>query len=362
MLIYKRYIIKSIIPSLVVIVFSITTLVWITQILKLLYLIDKGVTVGHFFNLIILVVPYLLFTLLPFATIISIIYVYSNLSEGRQLIILRSLGLSNLQLASPALLIAFIVTLFAYYVSSNLLPASYSQLKEELYFMRNNYASNIISEKTFNQISKGITVYFDEKMPDGRIKGIALFDNRRIHAPKILFADIGVFKLKDHKPVLKLFNGIRQEYDTNGNITNLTFESLTVQLIDHSVEQLTQDESNKTLNEYYINELLNPSDQLSKQRRSKLIAEGHQRIIWPMYNFIFSSLVLGIFLYQPYSKESGLKQILFPATAVAIITYSHFTLQNLAAKDLNFIFGCYANIIFVMMVSLYLFFNKNRRI
>lgn len=362
MLIYKRYIIKSIIPSLLVIVFSITTLVWITQVLKLLYLIDKGVQVGHFLSLIILVLPYLLFTLLPFATVISIIYIYSYLSEGRQLIILQNSGLSNIQLASPALLIAFSVTLFAYYISSILLPVSYSKLKEDLYFMRNNYATNIVSEKTFTQISKGITVYFDEKMLDGRLKGLVMFDNRMVNNPKILFANVGIFKINESQPTLRLLNGVRQEYDTNGNITNLLFESLTVKLVDHNVERLTQNESNKEINEYYIKELLHPSKQLTTQRRIKLIAEGHQRIIWPMYNLVLAALALAIFLYQPYNKQSNFKQILLTAVAVSVITYLHFALQNLASRDLNFVFVCYANVIFVMILSGYLFFSTNSRI
>ena len=142
----------------------------------------------------------------------------------------------------------------------------------------------------------------------------------------------------------------------------MLFESLTVKLVDHNVERLTQNESNKEINEYYIKELLHPSKQLTEQRRIKLIAEGHQRIIWPMYNLVLAALALAIFLYQPYNKQSNFKQILLTAVAVSVITYLHFALQNLASRDLNFVFVCYANIIFVMILSGYLFFSTNNRI
>lgn len=130
----------------------------------------------------------------------------------------------------------------------------------------------------------------------------------------------------------------------------------------HSIERLTQNEDNKEINEYYIHELLNPSKKLSKQRRIKLISEGHQRVIWPMYNLALSALALSIFLYYPYNKKSNAKQILYAAAAVSVITYLHFALQNLASKDLSFIFACYANVIFATILSLYLFFCKNWRI
>ena len=71
----------------------------------------------------------------------------------------------------------------------------------------------------------------------------------------------------------------------------MSFNSLTVKLTDHTAERSTQNEDNKEINEYYIHELLNPSKKLSKQRRIKLISEGHQRIIWPMYNLALSALV-----------------------------------------------------------------------
>ena len=60
-----QYIIKNILLPFVIITFSITILVWITQVLKLLYLIDKGVDPIHFLRTIVLILPSLLFVLLP---------------------------------------------------------------------------------------------------------------------------------------------------------------------------------------------------------------------------------------------------------------------------------------------------------
>lgn len=92
MLLYRKYFIKNILPLLIVITFSMTSLVWITQVLKLLYLFDKGIKVMDFLSLIILVLPTLLFILLPIITVITIIYIYNNLKIERQLIILQTSG------------------------------------------------------------------------------------------------------------------------------------------------------------------------------------------------------------------------------------------------------------------------------
>ncbi|WP_425363749.1 LptF/LptG family permease [Candidatus Tisiphia endosymbiont of Hybos culiciformis] len=358
MLIYKRYIIKNIVPSLVIIIFSVTSLVWITQILNMLYLIDRGIKVQDFLNLIILVIPSLLFILLPFTTVIAVIYTYNALSERRQIIILQNLGLNNIQLASPALMVSLIVTLFSYYISTSVLPLSYNKLKSDITFMKNNYASNMLDEKTFNTISKDITVYFDKKLPDGTMKSLIIFDNRKRDNHAILFSKLGVFKIYNNISSFQLKNGVRQVYDHNGNLNNLLFEVLTVELVSNDGKKLVREKYNREINEYYIDELLKPNNILSEQRKIKLIAEGHQRLIWPMYNFVLVFLTLSVFLQQPYNKKSSLRQILITALSAIIITYLHFLLQNLASKDLNFIFACYANIIIAIILSLYLYFRR----
>lgn len=358
MLTYKRYIIRNIIPSLVIIIFSVTSLVWVTQILKMLYLIDKGIKAQDFLNLIILVIPSLLFILLPFATVIAVIYTYNALSERRQIIILQNLGLNNIQLASPALMVALMVTLFAYYISTSLLPLSYSKLKSDINFMKNNYASNMLDEKTFNTISKDITVYFDKKLPDGTMKSLIIFDNRKHDNHAILFSRSGMFKIYNNSSSFQLKNGVRQVYDHNGNLSNLLFDVLAVELVSNNGKKLVREEYNREINEYYIDELLKPNNILSEQRKIKLMAEGHQRLIWPMYNFVLVFLTLSVFLQHPYNKKSSLRQILITALSAIIITYLHFILQNLASKDLNFIFACYANIIIAIILSLYLYFHK----
>ncbi|MCC8483278.1 MAG: LptF/LptG family permease, partial [Rickettsia endosymbiont of Labidopullus appendiculatus] len=246
----------------------------------------------------------------------------------------------------------------AYYISISLLPLSHSKLKSDLIFMRNNYASNILDEKTFNPISKDITVYFDKKLPDGTMKNLIIFDNRKHDNHAILFSRYGVFKIYNNSSSFQLKDGVRQVYDHNGNLNNLLFDVLIVELVSNNGKKLVREEYSREINEHYIDELLKPNNILSEQKKIKLIAEGHQRLIWPMYNFVLVFLTLSVFLRQPYNKKSSLRQILITAVSAVIITYLHFVLQNLASKDLNFIFACYANMIIAIILSLYLYFRK----
>jgi len=356
-MLYQNYIIKSLLPPFIMIAFSLTALVWITQILKFLHLFEKGIKLSHFFSLTVLVVPSLLYILLPFITLIAVIYTYNYLSERRQLIILQSSGLSNMQLAMPALFFACVIMLGSYYLSASLLPLSYNKLKSNLDFIRNNYVTSIIEEKTFAKVAKGVSLYIDRKLADGRMEGMVLFDNRKPGAEAILFARSGTLKLYNNNPVFELNEGLRQAYDVNGNLTKLSFNSLIVDLVNNGSKK-NEDRFNRDINEYYISELFYPDYRLSKQKKIKLIAEGHQRIIWPLFNFLFAFLALAVFLKQPYNKRSSLKHLLFTSLSVIIVTYLHFTLQNKSTKDLIYIFICYLNIIITFIISLYLYLRK----
>ena len=355
MLLYQRHIVKNILLPFIVITFLITGIVWITQVMRLLYLIDKGMRLSQFFGLVILVLPSLLFVVLPFVTVLACIYTYNKLSEERQLTILKSCGLSNMKLAIPALIIAGLATLISYYISAQVLPLSYMKLKSNLNYIKDNYVLNIINEKTFTSISKHITVYINKKTPDGTMLGLILFDNRNNKSQAIIFAEYGKFKIYNNIPIFQLYTGSRQAYDNNGNITKLYFDSLIVELINNNSMKLEGGADKRDINEYFIKELLNPSAELPEQKKKKLQAEGHQRLIWPFYNFLLTFLAMALFLKQPYNKKSHFKQISLTAIGIVIVTYLHFTFQNIATKELSFILVCYANIIISIIFSMWLF-------
>ncbi|XVN41042.1 MAG: LptF/LptG family permease [Rickettsia endosymbiont of Argas persicus] len=358
MLLYRKYFIKNILPLLIVVTFSITSMVWITQILKLLYLFDKGIKVIDFCSLIILVLPTLLFILLPVITVITVIYIYNNLKIERQLIILQASGVNNLQLALPALYVGLIVMLLAYYISSTIMPLSHINLKSRLSFIKNNYISNLIEEKTFNKLTKDITVYIDKKSAENTMNGVIIFDNRNLDNPSVVFADSGILDIYENNPVFELNKGIRQEYDVNGNLTQLTFDSLMIKLQNENPLISQRTYHNKEANEYYINELFNLPSELTIEKKIKLMSEAHQRIIWPLYNFVLPFLALSVFLKYPYSKKTTFIPILIAALSVLIATSSHFILQNFASKNLNLIFACYLNVLLILIIGLYLFVRK----
>lgn len=353
---YKKYILKAILPTFLILSAVLTSLVWITQTLRLVHFIDKGIGFQSFIKIITLLIPSLLFMILPIITVISIIVVYSRLQEERQLIIFQSAGLSNFHLAKPALYLTILISIFSAYISAYLMPYSYNKLKEETSSFQKGYVTNIIEARTFNQLSATSTIYIDRKHSDGLMDGVIFFDNKIPKNRTIFFAKQGKIITTPDNAKFELIDGIRHSYDKNGKLTKLYFDTLSVSITNDTSEEKSR---NKTSFELYLSEMLWPDSSLAIEKQNRLIADGHIRIIWPLFNFAFVFLALSIFLKQPYNRKSHIKQYILTFVPILIASYFHFTLQKIAYKDLNYIFLCYINVFICIILSIWLNTKKS---
>lgn len=349
-MIYSKYVIRIIFPALIIITMVLTTLVWITQIMKLLYLLDKGVSAMDFLGVVVLIIPSLLFSVMPMVTLIAVVSTYSKLKEERQIIVLKNSGLDDFSIAKPALIIAAIITVFSFFLSAYLMPLSYNTLKNKLSFMRNNYISNIIDVRKFNQISKYYTIYIDKKDSNGNLEGIILFDNSVQNSKSVLFAKYGNVYMGKEEMQFELSDGVRQAYDSNDNITRMHFDNLTVKIAS-DVSEVTGRTRNSL--ELYINEMLFPDAELDQEKQMRLIAEGHNRIIWPLFNFIFVFLTLSFFLKIGFHRHFQWKPILLCLIPALVATFIHFTLQKYSYSNLDIIYLCYGNILLCIIFSIW---------
>lgn len=354
---YKKYIFKTILPTFLILSTVLTSLVWITQTLRLVHFIDKGIAFQNFIKIVMLLIPSLLFMILPIITVTSVIVVYNRLQEERQLIIFQSAGLSNFNILKPALYLTTLITIFSAYISAYLMPYSYNKLKEETNSFQKGYVTNIIDARTFNQISPTSTIYIDSKHSDGLMDGVIFFDNKIPENRTIFFAKQGriITTIPDNTK-FELVDGIRHSYDKNGKLTKLYFDSLSVSITSSTSEEKSR---NKTSLELYLNEMLWPDSSLPIEKQNRLITDGHIRIIWPLFNFAFVFLALSIFLKQPYNRKSHIKQYIVTFAPILIASYFHFTLQKIAYKDLNYIFLCYANVFICIILSIWLNTKKS---
>lgn len=347
-MIYQRHLINTLITPLVITLAIIISLVWLSQIMRLAHVIELGVGITKFLFLTLAALPTIALSTLPLASIVSCFFGYNYLYSDRELIALSAAGLSNMDIAKPAIKLAVILTFICYLFAFYFSPASYHMLKEDMNYLRGNYISGIVHEHTFNQLSKNVVLFVDEKQSYGKMSGIIIFDNRNTSSPVTIFARLGELSVSNGTPVFKLHDGIRQEIDKKGNMNQLKFSHLVIALPSkHDIRSKTS----RDLQEYTIYDLLYPGDKYTPARLNEIIAEKHQRFTWPGYVLALVILTLAVYLHEPHSRTGHKLVIIKIAIAVTIPLYLHFTFHNMASYKPIFNLLCYLNLLTTIVVG-----------
>ena len=203
----------------------------------------------------------------------------------------------------------------------------------------------------FNQISQDFTIYLDKKDADGTLERVILFDNRIPKDRTVLFAKAGKIITHGDVPLFQLKQGFRQSFDSNNNITKLYFDELLIAIKNDDPDK---DDRGKTSLELYVQEMLKPINNLPEESKGRLIVDAHQRLIWPMFNYVLVFLALSMFLTTKNdSRKSNIKQMFYTFLPIVIVTYFHFTLQKAAYKEHLYIFACYLNIFLCIVFSIW---------
>lgn len=161
------------------------TTVIVTVVVCLIYsqryvddIIGQSFSILLFFELVTMLLPYLVVMALPATLCFSVVFVYAKLLGDNELVVLRAAGVSHLRLAAPALILALIGGLFSVVMTLVVIPQSYERFTDIRQIISTGNIEISLPERTFAQPSSGLTVYYDERLPDGTMSNILVHDTR----------------------------------------------------------------------------------------------------------------------------------------------------------------------------------------
>ncbi len=299
----NTYLAKQLLLAFMVVVISLTCVVWLSQSLRFIDLIvNRGLPLPTFIYLTILLLPTWLSIVMPIAIFASSLYIYNRMLVDREIIVLVAAGLSPWRLSSPVVLVSLIVTLLCYSMTLYFIPVSYQAFKELQFKIRHNYTDILLREGTFNAVGKDITVYIRERNLKGELSGIIINDERNSLESITVMAESGALSVTEKGPQVFMRNGNRQSRNTKtGQVGLLYFDSYTVDL--SGLNSMSQ-RAWKDQNEYFVHELLNPRNEAENSKRyKKFIAEAHYRITSPLLAIVLPILGLAVLLKGEFSRR-----------------------------------------------------------
>lgn len=321
--------------------------VWLTQSLRFIdYVMTKGLSFFMFFKLSSFLLPSLISTILPIAFLIAALFVLSKLYSDSELIVMRALGLSNLQIMRSPLIAATIFLSILYTINLYIQPLATSSFKDLREDIRHNLTGQWLQPGTFTAI-EGITFYTKHKTRKGDMKGIFVYDARNAKNITAITAEVGQILETPKGLRFILYRGSRQSVDQKtGKPSILNFDQ-------YSVDVESPHESgprHKKANELSMAELFNPDGDLSEKDKKLIRVEVHERILLPFMVFPFVLLAGLAFLLGDYNRRGRSKRIFMAVFSCLILEVIVFSVLNISDKYPSLIKGAYGLVSLVILI------------
>jgi len=357
----SRYIFRQALGATVAITLGLTFAVWLTQSLRQIdFIVNRGLPATTFFSFVVLLLPSFIGIVLPIAAFCSVLFVYHKLVMDSELVVMRAAGLSQFQLAAPALRLALLATLAVYSISLYFLPLSYRAFKDLQYRLRSDFSTVLLQEGAFNTISDGITVYVRDRGPKGELLGILVHDTRNPGEPVTMMAERGTLVHSEDGPRVVMVKGNRQQRDgAKGQVSLLYFDRYTIELTQLQETVHTRWREPK---ERFLSELFTEGNQRGDiVYRSQLVAEGHQRLVMPLYSLAFVLVGLAALLAGEFNRRGQTRRVLLAILIIALLEMQALALHDVAARYGQAIPAMYAGVAVPILVSLYVLLRAPRR-
>lgn len=356
-----RYPLKQMMAALLFVLGAVTLAIWLTQALRFVDLIvNRGLPVETFLHLAVLLLPQFFQLVLPIAMFSAVVFSYNKMQADSELVVMQATGLSSLSLSKPALLLALVTTATAYSLSLYLAPMSHGAFKDLQFQIRNEFTNVLLREGVFTNIGDKMTVYVRQRESSGELLGVLVHDERDPKIQVTLVAERGALVRGDDGPKVIMVNGNRQERDiANGRLSVLYFESYA-----HDLGRLQQSQILRWREprERFITELFWPANtQLDNEHRTELIAEGHQRVVTPLFCITFTLIGLAAILTGEFSRRGHLGRILVAILAVILCQVANLGATYASTRTLAVVPAMYVVVTIPAAAALWMILRPQRR-
>jgi lipopolysaccharide export system permease protein len=283
-----QYIFRTTFGAFLVVLVSLTAVIWVTQALRDIDLMtNQGQTILVFVGITGLIVPLLVLVIAPIALLIAAAHVLNKMSTDSEIIVMNASGMSPWLLFRAFMTVAIVVSLIVMSISAYFAPKGLRMLRDWLTEVRADVVSTIVQPGRFTSIERDVTIHIRERRSNGQLMGIFL-DDRRNPAERItVLAEAGELLDSDNGTFLVLQTGFLQRHELKErDPTMVKFERYAFDLSQFAGGPQAVKYS---IRERYLWQLLfpDPKDQFYIEQPGQFRAELHDRLIAPLYPLAF---------------------------------------------------------------------------
>jgi len=296
MKIISRYVFRQTTGALLLVLLSLTGIVWISLALRELNVVTSlGQSAVTLIKMTTLGLPNFVAVITPFALLITVIHTLNRLNSDSEIIVLTASGATAWTIVKPLVALGLLVVAFISFVNHLAAPWSYRHLREIVVQVRTDLLTQVIQPGRFSSPEKGLTFHIRERGPNGLMMGIFVSDTRDPNNETIYIAERGRITQSDQGSYLILDQGLMQR--RQGQTKSPSFVEFQRYAFDMS--QLTPSSgvlyraTDRSLMELIT---VDASDEVYKQDPGRFRAELHKRLaspLFPIAGFILAFAFLG---------------------------------------------------------------------
>jgi lipopolysaccharide export system permease protein len=362
--VFNRYLIRNLLIATIFVAITLAGIILLTQSLRFLELVlESGASGSAFWMLTMLAMPRFFEIILPVALMAAIVFIYNKLTMDSELVVMRGLGRSPMQLARPAILLSAFVALVLVFMTAWLAPLSLTSMQHLRQVIKAQYSTVLFRPGVFTDVGQGVTVYIRERTQSGELRGMMIHDNRESNeSPVTILAQRGVILVTDEGHQVVVYNGNRQDVNPQTGIMNrLEFERYTIDLPDQSgpVRQRWREPEERTIWELFRPDLENQRDM---DNQHEFAIEIHRRLIAPLMAPALALMSLAFLLLGPVDRRGQSKRIIAIILSSLVVQGLYLGAFSMAQKNGIGLILFYASVLVPFILGLYLLSDKSEAV
>src|SRR6266508_1811124 len=268
MTLFGRYMFRQVTNAFLVILLTLTAVVWLATALKELNLItSQGQSILLFFQMTLLSLPSLVALIAPNALLMAALYTLDRMNGDSELIVMTASGAPIWRIGAPLLALGAIVSVAILLANVFVTPASMRALRSFITQVRADLISQVIQPGRFSSPETGLTFHIRDRSLNGDLLGLLVQAERDPSQMMSYLAEKGRIITNNDGSYLVMFDGYVHRFNAEDADKGVQIVAFDQNMIDIS-EFSPKDNNDKELRprERYIGDLINPdmNDKLAK--------------------------------------------------------------------------------------------------
>jgi lipopolysaccharide export system permease protein len=351
---FDRYIFRTTFGAFLLILISLTTVIWLTHALREIDLMtNQKQTVLTFIGITGLLIPMLVLVIAPIALVVAVAHTLNRLNTDSEIVVMNASGMSPWRVFRPFLMTTVVVSLLVAGIAAYLAPKGLRELRNWATKVKADFVINIIQPGRFNTIERGLTFHIRERRPDGQMLGVFVDDRRTDTERATFLAEYGEILETGRGTFLVLVNGSVQRIETGKpDPTIVLFERYAFDLSRFTGGPKIQSFGVRERN---IWEVANPdpNDPIYKQQSGGFRAELHDRLVAPIYPIAFTVLSFAILGAPRTSRQSRELSLIMTLVLIGGLRMIGFACNVFASQTVTAVYVLYGSLILALAIGIF---------